>query len=163
VFVKILPEAVTMFLLIGLRYLLNLGQKFTFGIIPNPIWVLLICAILAYIILAKLRIGRYFYAVGNNPEATAHVGINVRRTKVLGFVLCTMFISTAGIVSASTIRMVISTTHMVNCPPSEPPGYVTDIFKIEYGLIKYIYAFHDWHIDYVDWEDVGPQPAAECK
>jgi ribose/xylose/arabinose/galactoside ABC-type transport system permease subunit len=83
-----------------------LGQKFTFGIIPNPIWVLLICAILAYIILAKLRIGRYFYAVGNNPEAAAHVGINVRRTKALGFVLCTMFISTAGIVSASTIRMV---------------------------------------------------------
>ncbi|MFP3090929.1 hypothetical protein LQZ21_11455 [Treponema sp. TIM-1] len=57
----------------------------------------------------------------------------------------------------------ISTTHMVNCPPSEPPGYVTDIFKIEYGLIKYIYAFHDWHIDYIDWEGVGPQTAAECK
>jgi ribose/xylose/arabinose/galactoside ABC-type transport system permease subunit len=83
-----------------------IGQKFTFGLIPNPVWVLLICAVIAYIILSKMRIGRYFYAVGSNPEAAAHVGINVQRTKALGFVLCTMFISVAGIVSASTIRMV---------------------------------------------------------
>jgi ribose/xylose/arabinose/galactoside ABC-type transport system permease subunit len=83
-----------------------IGQKFTFGIIPNPLWVLAICAFIAYIILARLRIGRYFYAVGSNPEAAAHVGINVKRTKMLGFMLCSMFISTAGIVSVSTIRMV---------------------------------------------------------
>lgn len=56
----------------------------------------------------------------------------------------------------------ISTTHMLARDPIEPTGYVTDIFKIECGLIKYIYAFHDWLIPFVDWEGVGPQTAAEC-
>lgn len=56
----------------------------------------------------------------------------------------------------------ISTNHMIAQEPSSPTGYVTDIFKIEYGLIKYIYAFHDHYIDFVDWEGIGPQTSAEC-
>ena len=56
----------------------------------------------------------------------------------------------------------VSTNHMIAQEPSSPTGYVTDIFKIEYGLIKYIYAFHDHDIEFVDWEGVGPQTSAEC-
>jgi hypothetical protein len=56
----------------------------------------------------------------------------------------------------------ISTNHMIAQEPASPTGYVTDIFKIEYGLIKYIYAFHDHRITFVDWEGVGPQTSAEC-
>ena len=56
----------------------------------------------------------------------------------------------------------ISMSHLIAQEPSMPTGYVTDLFKIENGLIKYIYAFHDWEIDFVDWEGVGPQTAAEC-
>ena len=56
----------------------------------------------------------------------------------------------------------ISTNHMIAQEPSSPTGYVTDIFKIEYGLIKYIYAFHDHDIDFVDWDGVGPQSSSEC-
>ena len=56
----------------------------------------------------------------------------------------------------------ISTNHMIAQDITSPTGYVTDIFKIEYGLIKYIYAFHDHGITYVDWEGVGPQTSAEC-
>jgi hypothetical protein len=57
--------------------------------------------------------------------------------------------------------LLISMVHMLAQDPSEPTGYVTDIFKIENGMIKYIYAFHDWQIDFVDWEGVGPQTTAE--
>ncbi|MCL2409629.1 MAG: hypothetical protein FWC96_08490 [Oscillospiraceae bacterium] len=60
------------------------------------------------------------------------------------------------VVDVST-GIVISMVHMMG----DPTGYVTDIFKIESGLIKYIYAFHDWHVDLVDWEGVGPQTTAE--
>ncbi|MCL2121248.1 MAG: hypothetical protein FWH28_03245 [Clostridiales bacterium] len=56
----------------------------------------------------------------------------------------------------------ISTNHMIAQEITSPTGYVTDIFKIEYGLIKYIYAFHDHGISFVDWEGVGPQTSAEC-
>ena len=56
----------------------------------------------------------------------------------------------------------ISTNHMIAQDIMSPTGYVTDIFKIEYGLIKYIYAFHDHGITFVDWEGVGPQTSAEC-
>ena len=61
-----------------------------------------------------------------------------------------------------TIGICISTNHMIAQEPTSPTGYVTDIFKIEYGLIKYIFAFHDHHIFSVDWEGVGPQTSAEC-
>ena len=56
----------------------------------------------------------------------------------------------------------ISTNHMIAQEVSSPTGYVTDIFKIEYGLIKYIYAFHDHGITFVDWDGIGPQTSAEC-
>ena len=57
--------------------------------------------------------------------------------------------------------VVVSMVHMLGRTPQEPTGYVTDIFKIEYGMIKYVYAFHDWLIDFVDWEGVGPQTTRE--
>ena len=53
--------------------------------------------------------------------------------------------------------VVVSMVHMVG----NPTGYVTDIFKIESGMIKYVYAFHDWLIDVVEWEGIGPQTTAE--
>jgi hypothetical protein len=56
----------------------------------------------------------------------------------------------------------ISTNYMIAQEPVSPSGYVTDIFKIEYGLIKYIYAFHDHEVPFVDWEGEGPQTSAEC-
>ena len=61
-----------------------------------------------------------------------------------------------------TTGICISTNYMIAQEPTSPTGYVTDIFKIEYGLIKYIYAFHDHEIPFVDWEGVGPQTSAEC-
>ena len=86
-----------------------IGQKFSFGFMPNPLWVLIFCGVLSYIILSKMRLGRHFYAVGGNREAAAHVGINVNRTKALAFMFCTMFVSAAGITAASTMRSVSPT------------------------------------------------------
>ena len=57
--------------------------------------------------------------------------------------------------------IVVSMVHMVGSTPREPTGYVTDIFKIECGMIKCVYAFHDWLIDFVDWDGIGPQTTAE--
>ena len=57
--------------------------------------------------------------------------------------------------------IVISMVHMLGRTPQEPTGYVTDIFKIEDGMIKYVYAFHDWNIDFVDWDGIGPQTTEE--
>jgi ribose/xylose/arabinose/galactoside ABC-type transport system permease subunit len=86
-----------------------LGQKYTFGVIPNPIFTLLFVAIIAYLILGKTRYGRYFYAVGANSVAAAHVGINVKRTKIVAFIFTASICSIAGIVSASTINQVSAT------------------------------------------------------
>jgi hypothetical protein len=38
-----------------------------------------------------------------------------------------------------------------------PSGYVTDLFKIQSGRIKHVFAFHCHQIEYVDWEGEGPQ------
>ena len=53
--------------------------------------------------------------------------------------------------------VILSMVHMIG----KPTGYVTDIFKIESGMIKYVYAFHDWYIEHVDWDGIGPQSTEE--
>jgi len=87
----------------------EIGQRYSFGVIPNPVWVLIGGALLAYFVLDKTRFGRYIYAVGQNPTASAHVGINVNKMKTWGFMCCSMFIGVAGIVMCSTLRLVSPT------------------------------------------------------
>ena len=58
-------------------------------------------AVVAYLILNKHRLGNRFYAVGGNREAAVAVGINVFRTKMIAFVICSVFASIAGIISVT--------------------------------------------------------------
>lgn len=51
-----------------------LGQGVIDGI-PIPLIILVIVAILAHIVLSRMRLGRYSYAIGSNPEAARLSGI----------------------------------------------------------------------------------------
>jgi ribose transport system permease protein len=63
--------------------------------------VFLACAALSYIVLSKLRWGRYLVATGGNEEAARLSGVPVTATKLLAYGLCGLFAAVAGICQAA--------------------------------------------------------------
>ncbi len=63
--------------------------------------IFLACVFVCWIILAKLRWGRYLYAVGGNEEASRLSGIPVAATKYLAYGLSGIFAAAAGICQAA--------------------------------------------------------------
>ena len=63
--------------------------------------ILLACVVGCYIVLAKLRWGRYIYAIGGNEEAARLSGVPVSMVKVLAYGLSGFFCALAGICQAS--------------------------------------------------------------
>jgi simple sugar transport system permease protein len=47
-----------------------------------------ICLIAVFILLKYLRLGRSFYAMGGNQQSALMLGINVKRTRFLSYVIC---------------------------------------------------------------------------
>jgi D-xylose transport system permease protein len=68
-------------------------------VIPFVLLVLLIYSFL----MARTRIGRYMYAIGNNPEAARRAGINVSVIRTLGFMMCSMTAALAGLIYTSQL------------------------------------------------------------
>jgi ribose transport system permease protein len=63
--------------------------------------VLFGCVLICWVILTKLRWGRYIYAIGGNEEAARMSGIPVIRTKLLTYGLSGFFCAIAGICQAA--------------------------------------------------------------
>lgn len=80
-----------------------LGQGYV-GPIPNPVIVMMVCAVIFWVILDKTRLGRNFYAVGGNREAARASGINLRKYTILAYLVAGAFTGLAGIVYCSRIN-----------------------------------------------------------
>ncbi len=63
-------------------------------------FIFLACVFVCWIILAKLRWGRYLYAVGGNEEAARLSGVPVARTKLFAYGISGLFAAVAGIAQA---------------------------------------------------------------
>ena len=63
--------------------------------------VFLVCLAVTGIVLARLRWGRYIYAVGGNEEAARLSGVPVTTTKLFVYGLCGLFSAVAGICQAA--------------------------------------------------------------
>jgi D-xylose transport system permease protein len=97
--------AVLAVVVLGLTALLNANRA------PNPNFVIsgipwalpVVIALLLFwtFVLTKTRFGRHLYAVGGNAEAARRAGINVRRVRIMAFVICTGMAALAGLLSAS--------------------------------------------------------------
>lgn len=74
---------------------LGLGSTFR---IPNPFWVFLAVAIVTTILLSRMRFGHYVYAIGGNAVAAARMGIDVRRVRLLVYVITSVCAAIAGII-----------------------------------------------------------------
>ncbi len=63
--------------------------------------IFLMCVLVTWIVLSRLRLGRYIYAVGGNAEAARLSGVPVRRTLITAYALSGLFAAVAGICQAA--------------------------------------------------------------
>lgn len=83
---------------------LALNGTFLFGL-PITGYYVLVLALVMWIVLEYLPIGRYVYAIGANPKAAALNGIPVRRFVVSAFVVSGILSAVAGVLLASRLRI----------------------------------------------------------
>jgi ribose/xylose/arabinose/galactoside ABC-type transport system permease subunit len=72
------------------------------------LWFLLL-AILAYLLLARHKLGNHIFMVGGNQKAAIAVGINARRVKIICFIISALCATIAGIVSAVRVSSITPT------------------------------------------------------
>ena len=76
-----------------------IGQG-TLGFVPIAVVIMLAAIIANCVILNKTRLGRYVYVVGGNENAAQASGINVKKIKIVIYILAGMFTGIAGIILA---------------------------------------------------------------
>lgn len=79
----------------------SLGSRMMGGSIAVVTVMLLACVLISWLILSRLRWGRYLYAVGGNEEAARLAGVPVAGMKILAYALCGGFAAVAGICQAA--------------------------------------------------------------
>jgi ribose/xylose/arabinose/galactoside ABC-type transport system permease subunit len=77
------------------------GQYRLFGVIPFPIVIFVVVAIVMIIYTDRTKSGKQMYAVGANPAACDYVGINFRKEKLKGFLICAILAGLAGFINTS--------------------------------------------------------------
>jgi ribose/xylose/arabinose/galactoside ABC-type transport system permease subunit len=63
--------------------------------------IFLACLLLTWLVLARLRPGRYIYAIGGNEDAARLSGVPVARTKLLAYGMSGLFAGVAGVCQAA--------------------------------------------------------------
>jgi ribose transport system permease protein len=63
--------------------------------------IFLVCAVVAWVVLARHRWGRQLYAIGGNEEAARLSGVPVNLTKIIAYAACGVFSGVAGICQAA--------------------------------------------------------------
>ena len=71
--------------------------------IPSSVIVMLIFAFITHIILKKLRIGNYLFAIGGNEEAAKLSGVNVNITKITAYAMCGLGSALAGMIMLANL------------------------------------------------------------
>jgi len=62
-----------------------------------PVIIALLCVIVVFLILRYTRTGRSMYAVGGNQQSAALMGLNIKRTKMITYILSSLLCSIGGI------------------------------------------------------------------
>jgi simple sugar transport system permease protein len=77
------------------------GRGVLLGFIPVQVVILLVVFVIGLVMMERMVIGRYFYAVGGNAVAADHAGINSNKIKALSYIFAGVLSALAGIVIAS--------------------------------------------------------------
>lgn len=74
-----------------------------FGI-PNAVLLMLILYVLAHIVMTRMTLGRYLYAVGGNAEAARLAGVPVRAVLIFAYMVCGLLAGLGGVIMASQLK-----------------------------------------------------------
>lgn len=77
-------------------------SNFLLGI-PYSVILMLIFAFITHVILKKLRVGNYLFAIGGNEEAAKLSGVNVDITKITAYAMCGLGSALAGMVMLANL------------------------------------------------------------
>ena len=83
----------------------NLGQAYLFNVIPIPVVICAIIALLAYFLLRYTYIGRQIYAVGSNIDAARYSGVKVDARVILAYVISVVCAVTVGMIQAARLSL----------------------------------------------------------
>ena len=85
-----------------------------FGRMPGDIILALIAFAIAYLILNYTKIGTYTYAIGSNEFVAKNMGIDVKKYKVLAFVISGAFLGIMSILTISYCSSMVAVTGMAS-------------------------------------------------
>ncbi len=80
-----------------------IGRGTIFKIIPIPLLLMIITYLIIYFILNFTHIGRCFYAIGDNNQASEYIGIKIQKYERLGFLISAFLSGVAGVIMASSL------------------------------------------------------------
>ena len=81
----------------------RLGDGNVLRVVPVPLAILVLLALLTGFILKYTRMGRYAYAIGSNVEAARYAGVPIRRYLVAIYVFCGLLTGLAGMIEAARL------------------------------------------------------------
>jgi inositol transport system permease protein len=73
------------------------------GGVPVPVVIFALVALISWVLLRNMRLGRHIYAVGGNENAARASGVRIVRVKMAAYTLCGALAGLAGVVLASRI------------------------------------------------------------
>ena len=81
-----------------------LGRGTALGGIPNSVILMIGLYVIAHIVMSRMALGRYIYAVGGNCEAARLSGVPVVAVLLLVYTLCGALAGLGGVVTASQLK-----------------------------------------------------------
>ena len=81
-----------------------LGRGADFFHLPNAVILMFVLYILAHVMMSRMKIGRYIYAVGGNSEAARLSGVPVRGVIVFAYAVCGLLAGLGGVIMASLLK-----------------------------------------------------------
>ncbi|MBI4659711.1 MAG: ABC transporter permease [Verrucomicrobia bacterium] len=72
--------------------------------VPNAVLLMLALYALAHVMMSRMALGRYIYAVGGNPEAARLSGVPIKSVLIFVYTLSAMLAGVGGIVMASQLK-----------------------------------------------------------
>jgi ribose transport system permease protein len=104
-------ESLSVFATQGQEQILN--SKFSlFGSYPANLILALCAFFIAGLIIKYTKIGTYTYAIGSNEFIAKNMGVNVKKYKVVAFVLCGFFVGVMSILTISYGSSMTAATNM---------------------------------------------------
>ncbi len=76
---------------------------------PVAILAVVVVYVVVHVVLAKMKVGRYTYAIGGNEDASRLSGVPVNQTKIFVYVLTGLLAAVAGLIVAGRDHAVVGT------------------------------------------------------